>query len=574
MALGTTVVAIALAEMGFCQFRVWGGKIVSYFARVFFAPQRLPGSVSRAGVLAFGVGLSVCGVAAPTGAAVAAEKASAGPLVVNVSLNRQRLAVYDGTKRIATSPVSSGRRGHATPMGVFTVVQKRRRHISNIYNVSMPNMQRLTWSGIAMHAGVLPGYPASSGCIRLPHGFSRTFFGMTKMGTRVIVSRDPVSPAEISHERLFNAYPSEDTLASRTSRKAPKQVADASLAAGGTETVSTDFDVAAARSADASALPPLSDARKRFVERRAAEAGEIRLALRTAGYAVVTTRDQLADAEREADAARAVLAKVGSHREAYLSEVEKNVAWARDEIVRLEAPEPAEDDAAARRSEKESLTEDARAARIAELRLEIEDAELEIAPLRARVEEMRAERAAAEARASAAEAALEAATLAVAEAKAALEAATDAENAAKKRAAKRDLPVSIFVSRERQRLYVRQGFDDMFDVEVTFKDPEAPIGTHVFTALDWAPEIRGMSWSVVSVPYDPTRRLSRKKKAEAGPVDLEAQTAEAALERFEIPEDAREAIADVMKPGSSMVISDFRLSLETGKYTDFIGTIR
>ena len=95
----------------------------------------------------------------------------------------------------------------------------------------------------------------------------------------------------------------------------------------------------------------------------------------------------------------------------------------------------------------------------------------------------------------------------------------------------------------------------------------------MFTALDYAPEIAGMTWTAVSVPYDPSRRKKRSKD-EASPVSLEAQTAAAALERFEIPEEARERIADVMKPGSSMVISDFRLSNETGKYTDFIGTIR
>lgn len=544
---------------------------MSYFSRVSFATERLSGPVSRAGGLALGIGIGLSGVVWPAAGVTAAERASTGPLVVNVSLSRQRLAVYDGTKRIATSPVSSGRRGHATPTGVFTVVQKRRRHISNIYNVSMPNMQRLTWSGIALHAGVLPGYPASSGCIRLPHGFSRQFFGMTRMGTRVIVSREPVSPVEIAHERLFSAYPDADTLTQRMSGAAPTQVADASLATEG-EGGETLVDIAAAESLE---LPPVSPARKRFLERRAAGAAARRVALRTAGYAVATMRDRLRGAEREAKAARAVLAKIGPPRDAYLRDVEKSVAWARREIARLEAPEEAaKDDAATGHADTNALTDREKALRIAELRLEIEDADLEIVPLRARVEEMRAKRDAAEARASAAETALKAAKSAAADATAALEAATEAEEAAKKQAAKRDLPVSIFVSRERQRLYVRQGFDDIFDVAVTFKDPDAPIGTHVFTALDWAPEIRGMTWSVVSVPYDPARRGSRKKKAAAGPADLDAQTAEAALARFDIPEDAREAIADVMKPGSSMVISDFRLSLETGKYTDFIGTIR
>lgn len=104
-----------------------------------------------------------------------AERAAQGPLVINVSLSRQRLTVYDANGPIASSPVSSGRVGYATPTGVFTILQKRRMHYSNLYDSApMPNMQRLTWSGVALHAGALPGYPASHGCIRLPHGFSKS----------------------------------------------------------------------------------------------------------------------------------------------------------------------------------------------------------------------------------------------------------------------------------------------------------------------------------------------------------------------------------------------------------------
>lgn len=506
--------------------------------------------------------------------AAASTAVRTGPLVVNVSLSRQRLTVYDATRRIATAPVSSGRRGRATPTGVFSIVQKRRHHISNIYNVSMPNMQRLTWSGIALHAGALPGYPASSGCIRLPSGFSRELFGMTRMGTRVIVTRDPVAPVEIVHERLFAAYPPADAVAERPADEAPTQVADAAQATGATsDTVSSVLGVTSAHAAEMPEVS-LSPARKRFLERRAAAAGERADALRTAGYAWSSARAALGAAEREAEAARAALAEVGPGREAYLDEVEQAVAWAHGEISRLAASEPADAETKKTRSKGKPMSEAERAARIAELRLEIEDAELEIAPLRARVQEMRARRAAAEARANAAERTLKDAKRAAAEAKTALDAAQAAEEAAKKQAATRDLPVSVFVSRERQRLYVRQGYQDIFDVEVAFKRPDEPIGTHVFTALDYAPEVGGMTWSVVSVPYDPSRGASRKKTGAAPSGSLKAQTAAAALERFDIPEDAREAIADVMKPGSSMVISDFRLSNETGKYTDLIATIR
>src|SRR5690606_8804076 len=100
-------------------------------------------------------------------------------------------------------PISSGQPGHRTPTGVFSILQKARYHESNIYSgAPMPFMQRLTWSGIALHAGQLPGYPASHGCIRLPYQFAQRLFGLTRIGARVVVSHDPVAPVAIAHERL------------------------------------------------------------------------------------------------------------------------------------------------------------------------------------------------------------------------------------------------------------------------------------------------------------------------------------------------------------------------------------
>ena len=524
-------------------------------------------------------------------AAEAVQKAPSGPLVVTVSLNRQRLTVYDATQAIASAPISSGRRGHATPTGVFSVVQKRRHHISNIYNVAMPNMQRLTWSGIALHAGVLPGYPASSGCIRLSPAFSRQFFGMTKLGTRVIVTRDPVAPSMIAHERLFGAYPDAEVVAKRDAGAEPTQVADASHAAGGaSDAVSEMLGVSSAHAADARAdEAALFTPRQRFLAQRAAEDAGRSRAIRTAGYAWASKRGALAQAEREAEAKRAPFraARADAERiEDELAEIEKAVARAEREIARLENPEPpAKGKRKSRRAKQKALSADERAERIDALRREIADAEPEIATLRTAAEEADKARAAAESAARDAESKLKAAKTAAADAKAQLDKVMAAEKAAKAREAKRDLPVSVFISRARQRLYVRQGYDDIFDVEVSFRDPDAPIGTHVFTALDYAPEIGGMSWSVVSVPYDPQRAAAAKTQSKKGAqaksrtddgarAGRSSQTAAAALERIDIPEYTREAIADVMKPGSTVVISDLRMSNETGKYTDFIATIR
>src|SRR4051794_24042927 len=126
-----------------------------------------------------------------------------GPLIVAISIEKQVLKVYDADGFLAESPVSTGMKGHSTPMGVFSVIQKHKFHQSNIYSgAPMPYMQRITWSGIAMHAGVLPGYPASHGCIRMPMAFAVKMWNWTKMGARVLVTPGQMAPQSFSHPLL------------------------------------------------------------------------------------------------------------------------------------------------------------------------------------------------------------------------------------------------------------------------------------------------------------------------------------------------------------------------------------
>ena len=126
-----------------------------------------------------------------------------GPVVISVSIRNQKLTVYDVNGAFAQSPVSTGRSGHGTPMGVFSVIEKEPFHRSNLYhNAAMPHMQRLTWSGVAMHAGLLPGYPASHGCIRLPPAFARRLYRWTTPGARVIVTPGELAPSSFSHPLL------------------------------------------------------------------------------------------------------------------------------------------------------------------------------------------------------------------------------------------------------------------------------------------------------------------------------------------------------------------------------------
>lgn len=123
------------------------------------------------------------------------DVAPKGPVMMIVSLDSQRAYVYRNGVPIGMSTVSTGRDGHKTPTGVFTILQKDRDHKSNLYNdAPMPFMQRLTWDGIAMHAGNLPGYPASHGCIRLPAAFAELLYGVTELGLTVVITDDAAVP--------------------------------------------------------------------------------------------------------------------------------------------------------------------------------------------------------------------------------------------------------------------------------------------------------------------------------------------------------------------------------------------
>jgi hypothetical protein len=131
----------------------------------------------------------------------ASRIAPAGPILIYVDLSRQRATVYRNGVRIGVSTISSGKEGHETPTGVFTILQKDANHHSSVYNnAAMPYQQRLTWDGVALHTGGLPGYPESHGCVHLPYGFSQELFAITKLGVTVVVQGDA-----INHERTSDA---------------------------------------------------------------------------------------------------------------------------------------------------------------------------------------------------------------------------------------------------------------------------------------------------------------------------------------------------------------------------------
>lgn len=126
-----------------------------------------------------------------------AQDAYEGPMKIVIVLDIQRIYVFQNDKLIGFSTISSGKKGKETPTGVFNILQKNVDHKSNLYsNAPMPYMQRLTWDGIALHGGHLPGYPASHGCIRLPHAFAKSLYGVTQMAQEVVVLKDTSTPVK------------------------------------------------------------------------------------------------------------------------------------------------------------------------------------------------------------------------------------------------------------------------------------------------------------------------------------------------------------------------------------------
>lgn len=140
----------------------------------------------------------------------APEIAPAGPVTIIVSLKTQKAYAYRNGVAIGVSTVSTGMDTHATPTGVFTVLQKDADHVSNLYkDAAMPFMQRLTWDGIAMHAGNLPGYPASHGCIRMPLAFAKLLFALTKTGITVVITQDALVPVVVTAPHLLKGSTSQ-----------------------------------------------------------------------------------------------------------------------------------------------------------------------------------------------------------------------------------------------------------------------------------------------------------------------------------------------------------------------------
>ncbi|MFZ1109775.1 MAG: L,D-transpeptidase family protein [Rhodomicrobium sp.] len=139
------------------------------------------------------------------------DHAPGKPLLAVIGLKEQRISVYDAKGKILEAPVSTGQTNYETPAGIYSIVQKEEEHRSNLYDdASMPYMERITWSGMALHAGALPGYPASHGCVRLPSDFAESLYDVTSLGMRVVVVRQDIAPADVPQPFMFGGKAAKD----------------------------------------------------------------------------------------------------------------------------------------------------------------------------------------------------------------------------------------------------------------------------------------------------------------------------------------------------------------------------
>jgi len=415
-----------------------------------------------------------------------------GPLQIVVSIGTQKVTLFSNGVRVAQGPVSTGVPGRPTPTGVFSIIEKDRYHHSNLYsNAPMPYMQRITWSGVALHEGVLPGYPASHGCIRMSHDFAQKLWPITDLGVRVIVAHHELAPVEFEHPKLFvpKLKPPAPAIA-MDGRTDGRDVAPAIV-------------LAQATIADAA-----SDA------------------IDAAPHAEATT-----PAARAADAATETTVPPAQ------------MIGPREDVVATEA-QPARATEAQPQGGPQAGDE-AKASDLGELIRSMEVA----AP--------------------------------VPPSDAGDTPETPQRSEPAEQPTKRTGQVAVFVSRKEQKIFVRQGFVPLFDMPVVIDQPDQPLGTHVFTAMEVTDNGSGMRWNVMTVPTEPSasaeQRDARKtsKDAPKGTPKPEARSkppsaAAEALNRIQIPQEAADRISEILIPGSSLVVSDEGLGRETGRYTEFI----
>ena len=392
------------------------------------------------------------------------------PIMAIVSIKTQQVTFYDADGWILRAPVSTGTTGRETPAGVFAVVEKDKDHHSNLYDDAwMPHMQRITWNGIALHGGPLPGYAASHGCVRMPYGFAEKLFDKTRIGMRVIISPNDAAPVEFSHPALF--VPNAEAVAAAPARA---------------ETLAREAAEAA----------KTADEAKKAAATAAREAASLTASLRKLEGLKTRADAELAFADKALAAAKTDQAKARAEELKQKAAAKAAEAGTQLDTAKADAKSKLDAAAAAKDAAKAAETRKADAAKAAS------------------------------------------------EAKLALE------------------PVSVYISRATQKLYVRRNthkpwpdggevFDATIEVPVTIRNPDKPIGTHVFTAM--ARNDAGLRWTAVTIDN--------------------GDDAKDALDRITIPQDVLDRIAPTALPRSSIIVSDEPLSRETNYRTEFVAVL-
>ena len=407
---------------------------------------------------------------APTTEATTAPREAGEPIMAIVSIMSQQVTFYDADGWILRAPVSTGTTGRETPAGVFAIIEKDKDHHSTLYDDAwMPNMQRITWNGIALHGGPLPGYAASHGCVRMPYDFAEKLFDKTWIGMRVIISPNDVAPVEFSHPALF--VPNAEAVAAAPARA---------------ETLAREAAEAA----------KTADEAKKAAATAAREAASLTASLRKLEWLKPRADAELAFADKALAAAKTDQAK--ARAEELKQKAAANAAEARTQLDRAKADAKSKLDTAAAAKDAAKVAETKKAA----------------------------------------------AAKAASEAKVALE------------------PVSVYISRATQKLYVRRNthkpwpdggevFDATIEVPVTIRKPDKPIGTHVFTAM--ARNRAGLRWTAVTIDN--------------------GDDAKDALDRITIRQDVLDRIAPTALPRSSIIVSDEPLTRETNYRTEFVAVL-
>jgi hypothetical protein len=478
-----------------------------------------------------------------------------GPIVIAISIEKQQLKLYDQNGLFAETPVSTGMRGHSTPMGVFSIIQKNKYHRSNIYSgAPMPYMQRITWSGVAMHAGVLPGYPASHGCIRMPMNFAMRMWGWTRMGARVIVTPGEITPANFSHPMLIARKPEMKPVAAapdttQHAETTPKSDRSSILDVAPHEKpelrlTSITERSAPIRTADASGAIPLKD--------------DVASDATTAKPAVPDNATQ-DDAKKVTDTAASATSATAAD-----AKPEESKTETKTEEAAVKEPSVKES------SVTESVTGDSRVGQ-AKTEGKVEETKAEDAKSEAlKTDQTTADKDQARATDPVAPPAPVSATPP-------LEGTAEFIGPVKPRSGH----IAAFVSRKENKIYVRQNFEPWFEAPVTITASNRPLGTHVFTVRADKDDASALRWSVVSLPAqvrisradDDKPRRKRAIVAEAAAPAPPSSPTEA-LDRLTVPDDALKRIASALAPGGSLVVSDQGLGDETGRGTDFIVPLR